>query len=118
MTETDGEVLARKIEDAANSSGVATRRVSCTMGCERACNVIIQGADKIGYSLGHFEGSDADAEAIVVHHEVLLDDVTLPTGEDDALAPSQAGQSLSKKVFAPSSKARFLRVLVVIRPLS
>jgi predicted metal-binding protein len=66
MTRTDGEVLAALIEDAADQGGVVrTRRVSCTMGCERACNVIVQGAGKIGYSLGKFEPSTEDAQAIV-----------------------------------------------------
>ena len=65
MTRTDGEALAARIEALAPAAGVATRRVSCTMGCERACNVIVQGAGKIGYSLGRFDGEEADAEAIV-----------------------------------------------------
>lgn len=66
MERTDGEALADLIEAAAAGiDGVATRRVSCTMGCERACNVIVQGAGKIGYSLGKFEPTEADAQAIV-----------------------------------------------------
>ncbi len=66
MTRTDGEVLAALIEDAADQGGVVrTRRVSCTMGCERACNVIVQGTGKIGYSLGKFDPSTEDAQAIV-----------------------------------------------------
>ncbi|MEZ5716711.1 MAG: DUF1636 domain-containing protein [Paracoccaceae bacterium] len=62
---TDGETLAGLIESTAEGRGVRTRRVSCTMGCERACNVIVQGAGKIGYSLGKFEGTGDDAAAIV-----------------------------------------------------
>ena len=65
MTSTDGEALASAIEALAAEAGVATRRVSCTMGCERACNVIVQGQGKIGYSLGTFEGTAEDAAAIV-----------------------------------------------------
>ena len=65
MTETDGEALARQIEERAAARGLSTRRVSCTMGCERACNVIVQATGKIGYSLGRFEGSAEDAAAIV-----------------------------------------------------
>ncbi len=65
MAQTDGEALAALIEPRAALAGVRTRRVSCTMGCERACNVIVQGAAKIGYSLGKFDPTDADAEAIV-----------------------------------------------------
>ena len=68
MERTDGEALAALIESAAASRPqVATRRVSCTMGCERACNVIVQGAGKIGYSLGKFEPVQEDAEAIVAY---------------------------------------------------
>lgn len=63
---TDGERLAALIESAATGrADVATRRVSCTMGCERACNIIVQGAGKIGYSLGRFEPTPEDAAAIV-----------------------------------------------------
>ena len=67
MEQTDGEVLASLIEAAAKGSGVATRRVSCTMGCERACNIIVQGAGKFGYSLGRFEPVPGDAAAIVAY---------------------------------------------------
>lgn len=68
MAQTDGEALAQRIEAAAaQAPGVATRRVSCTMGCVRACNIVIQGAGKIGYSLGTFEATDEAAEAIVAY---------------------------------------------------
>ncbi|MBI1418678.1 MAG: DUF1636 domain-containing protein [Limimaricola sp.] len=66
MARTDGEALADLIEARA-APPVATRRVSCTMGCERACNVIVQAQGKIGYSLGRFEPSDEAAEAIVAY---------------------------------------------------
>ena len=63
---TDGEALAKLIEAAAASQpDIKTRRVSCTMGCERACNIVVQGAGKIGYSLGKFEPTPDDAQAIV-----------------------------------------------------
>ncbi len=62
---TDGAMLADKIEAAADGTGLKTRRVSCTMGCERSCNIIVQGKDKIGYSLGKFEPTAEAAEAIV-----------------------------------------------------
>lgn len=62
---TDGAMLADKIEAAADGTGLKTRRVSCTMGCERSCNIIVQGMDKIGYSLGKFEPTAEAAEAIV-----------------------------------------------------
>jgi predicted metal-binding protein len=68
MASTDGEALAALIETAAEAQpAVRTRRVSCTMGCERACNIIVQGAGKIGYSLGRFEPTLDDAEAIVAY---------------------------------------------------
>lgn len=66
----DGEIFATAIESMTEQTGIKTRRVSCTMGCERACNVIVQGIDslgntKIGYSLGRFDGTESDAEALV-----------------------------------------------------
>ena len=67
MEQTDGEVLAGLIEAAITGPGVATRRVSCTMGCERACNIIVQGPGKIGYSLGKFDPTQEAAEAIVAY---------------------------------------------------
>ncbi len=61
----DGEHLADMIEAAVDGQDVRTRRVACTMGCERSCNVIVQGEGKIGYSLGKFEPTQEDAQAIV-----------------------------------------------------
>ncbi|WP_460272662.1 DUF1636 family protein [Celeribacter sp. ULVN23_4] len=65
--QTDGAHLADAVERRAAPAGIHTRRVSCTMGCERACNVVIQAPGKIGYSLGKFDGTEADAEAIVAY---------------------------------------------------
>ena len=66
MEQTDGEKLAGLVEAAAaNTDTVRTRRVSCTMGCDRACNITVQAAGKINYSLGTFEPTSEDAEAIV-----------------------------------------------------
>jgi predicted metal-binding protein len=65
MDKTDGEAFAELIEAAAQHAGINTRRVSCTMGCERACNVIVQAAGKISYSLGMFDATPSDAQAIV-----------------------------------------------------
>jgi len=66
MERTDGEALAELVEAAAaKTEDVRTRRVSCTMGCDRACNITVQGAGKINYSLGTFEPTEEDAEAIV-----------------------------------------------------
>ena len=70
MEKTDGEALAEMIEAAAVGAGdVSTRRVSCTMGCDRACNITVQSKDKINYSLGTFEATVEDAEAIVEYAE-------------------------------------------------
>jgi len=66
MDRTDGEVLAALIETAAAGvDGVQTRRVSCTMGCDRACNITVQSPTKINYSLGTFAPTPDDAQAIV-----------------------------------------------------
>lgn len=65
MDKTDGEAFAELIEAAAQTAGINTRRVTCTMGCERACNVIVQGAGKISHSLGMFDATPSDAQAIV-----------------------------------------------------
>jgi len=63
---TDGEVLAGFVEAAAaGATDVKTRRVSCTMGCDRACNITVQSAGKINYSLGTFDATQDAAEAIV-----------------------------------------------------
>ena len=63
--ETDGEALARLIEAEATGRPVRTRRVSCLMGCTRACNVTVQAPGKIAYTLGTFE-ADSDAAAGIV----------------------------------------------------
>ena len=63
---TDGEVFAAMVEAAAQATdGVRTRRHSCLMGCTRGCNVAIQGAGKLNYTVGEFEPSPEAAEAIV-----------------------------------------------------
>jgi predicted metal-binding protein len=68
--ETDGARLAALVEAEVAGRGEAeprlrARRVSCTMGCERACNVVVQGPGKIGYSLGQFAPEPETAEAVV-----------------------------------------------------
>ena len=65
MEQTDGEAFAALIEPRAAAAGIRTRRVSCTMGCERACNVIVQGAGKNSYSMGRFDPTEDDAQALV-----------------------------------------------------
>ena len=68
MAQTDGEALAALIETAATGlSDVKTRRVSCLMGCKRACNVAIQGHDKLNYTLGEFEPTTEAASGIVAY---------------------------------------------------
>ena len=62
---TDGEILAGLIESRAEAAGVKTRRVSCMMGCARACNVAVQGPGKLAYVLGIFEPTAENANAIV-----------------------------------------------------
>ena len=62
---TDGEILADLIEARAATAGVKTRRVSCMMGCVRACNVAVQAPEKLSYVLGTFEPSPENAQAIV-----------------------------------------------------
>lgn len=61
---TDGEDLAALIE-ALPDDTVRTRRVSCLMGCKQGCNVAIQAADKISYTLGRFVPTQDAADAIV-----------------------------------------------------
>lgn len=70
MQETDGARLAALIEAEVAGREAAeprlrTRRISCTMGCERACNVVVQGRGKIGYSLGQFLPEAEAAGAVV-----------------------------------------------------
>ena len=66
MEKTDGERLAALIEAAAaDEPQIETRRHSCLMGCERACNIAIQAEGKLTYVLGRFEVDEASASAIV-----------------------------------------------------
>jgi len=68
MSQTDGEVLASLVEAAATGlDQVKTRRVSCLMGCKNACNVAIQGKDKLNYTLGTFEPTTDAATGIVAY---------------------------------------------------
>lgn len=64
--QTDGEKLAQAVEAAASGrDDIQTRRVSCLMGCDHSCNIAVQASGKLAYTLGRFEGSAEDAEAIV-----------------------------------------------------
>lgn len=65
---TDGETLAKLIEAAADGvPNLRTRRVSCLMGCKSGCNVAIQAADKLNYTIGDFEPLQDAAEGIVAY---------------------------------------------------
>lgn len=71
VTATDGERFAEMIEAAAaDEPSVRTRRVSCLMGCKHGCNVAIQGAGKLNYTLGDFT-PDPDAAAGIVNYASL-----------------------------------------------
>lgn len=66
--QTAGETFAALIEAAAASEpSVKTRRVSCLMGCQHGCNVAVQGAGKLAYTLCRFT-PDAEAAAGVVEY--------------------------------------------------
>ncbi len=67
QAQTDGEMLAGLVEQAAEGSGVQVRRVSCLMGCDHGCNVAIQAKGKLNYTLGRFEPEREAAEAIVAY---------------------------------------------------
>ena len=66
---TDGAALAEMIE-AQPRPEVRTRRVSCLMGCTHGCNVAIQSAGKIAYTLGNF-AADAGAAAAIADYAAL-----------------------------------------------
>lgn len=66
MAQTDGEALADLVETAATGlQNVKTRRVSCLMGCRKACNVAIQAKGKLCYTLGEFAPETEAASGIV-----------------------------------------------------
>jgi len=66
---TDGAVLAALVE-AEHRPDVRTRRVSCLMGCTHGCNVAIQGAGKLAYTLGRF-APDPEAAAAIADYAAL-----------------------------------------------
>ncbi len=66
---TGGEILAEHVERYAADRDIRVRRVSCTMGCERHCNVTVQADGKLTYVLGKFEPVPEAAEAIVEYAE-------------------------------------------------
>lgn len=63
---TDGESLAILVESAAlGVGGLRTRRVSCLMGCTHGCNVAVQAAGKLCYTIGNFSPDTESAAGIV-----------------------------------------------------
>ncbi|SEP84083.1 DUF1636 family protein [Thalassovita taeanensis] len=70
-TLTDGESLAALVEQAAaDAPDVRARRVSCLMGCTHGCNIAVQGAGKLAYTLGKFT-ADADSAQAIVDYATL-----------------------------------------------
>ena len=67
VEETDGERLAALVEAAAEGTAVKTRRTACLMGCDHSCNVAIQAAGKLCYTLGRFEPGAEAAAGIVAY---------------------------------------------------
>ena len=59
-----GEAFLPRIEAAGAARGIAVRGTACLMGCEHGCNIAVQGAGKLTYVLGRFDGTEDDAEAI------------------------------------------------------
>ena len=79
MSLTDGERLAAAVEAAADGrAGIATRRVSCLMGCTHGCNIAIQATGKLCYTLGRFEPATEAADGIVAYAELHA---ASPTGQ-------------------------------------
>ncbi len=65
-TKSGGEILAEHVEASAKGvEGIEVRRVSCLMGCERHCNVAVQGEGKLTYILGKFSPDSEAANAVV-----------------------------------------------------
>lgn len=65
-----GEDMAGLVERHAAGRAVRTRRVSCLMGCGHGCNVAIQAAGKLCYTLGRFAPTEGAAAAIVEYAEM------------------------------------------------
>lgn len=62
---TGGEILAEHVERIVTDTAITVRRQSCLMGCERHCNIAIQGDGKLTYVLGRFDPTADSAEAVV-----------------------------------------------------
>lgn len=104
LEKTDGEHFAALIEAAAKTRpGVTTRRHSCLMGCVRACNVAIQGSDKITYVLGQFEPDQSSAEGVADYAQLHSE--------------SQTG-IVAFRSWPPAVKGHFVSRLPVLDPKS
>jgi len=74
---TGGEILAGLIEAAAaGESGIAVRRQSCLMGCERHCNTAVTAPGKLTYVLGAFQPGPEAAAAVVDYARLHRESVT------------------------------------------
>lgn len=79
--QTDGELLANLVEQAAhNSLDLQVRRHACLMGCDFACNIAIQSHGKLNYVLGKFNPTPEEAQGIV-------DYATLHANSDSGQVP-------------------------------
>ncbi len=72
---TGGEILAEHVEGLA-VEGITVRRQSCLMGCDRHCNIAIQGAGKLSYVMGKFTPDAEAAQAIVDYAKAYADSET------------------------------------------
>jgi predicted metal-binding protein len=76
---TGGEILAGHVERLAGGlPGIAVRRQSCLMGCERHCNTAVAAPGKLTYVLGAFRPGLEAAEAVVAYACLHRDS---PTGQ-------------------------------------
>jgi len=68
---TGGEMLAEHVEAIAEGQReLRVARVSCTMGCERHCNVSVTAPGKLTYVIGRFAPEREAAEAIVEYAQL------------------------------------------------
>jgi len=64
--QTGGEILAGHVENLASRvPGLAVRRQSCLMGCERHCNTVVAAPGKLTYVIGRFEPCAESAQAVI-----------------------------------------------------
>lgn len=65
VEQTDGQALADLVEAAAEGSALRLRRTACLMGCDHSCNIAVQAAGKLCYTLGRFDPTEEAARGIV-----------------------------------------------------